>query len=166
VFQEVELSRSFMKLFTSCLLLIILVLSSVSAQKASKRSLVARLKNNAVADGCGCYFQYRGTPRNEQYYLFFSSIEDEEKTAWMNIEGQDVKLTLAKKMDPKGEVRVGSRSTRRYVADGTLVDATYVATKICKRDDESCESTDYSATFVVRKGAQVQTVKAVGGCGC
>jgi hypothetical protein len=83
-------------------LLTIVVIGTVSAQNASKRSLVARLKNNAVADGCGCYFQYRGTPRNEQYYLFFSPIEDAEKTAWMNIEGRDVKLTLARKMDPMG----------------------------------------------------------------
>jgi hypothetical protein len=143
-----------------------LTLGSVSAQNASKRSLVARLKNNAIADGCGCYFQYRGVPRNHQYYVFFSSIEDEENVAWMNIGGQDVKLTLARKTDPKGSVRVGSRSTRRYVADGISVDATYVATKVCGRDEESCESTDYSATLVVRKGDQVQTVKAVGGCGC
>lgn len=145
---------------------IMLTLGSVSAQNASQRSLVARLKNNAVADGCGCYFQYRGVPRNQQYYVFFSSIEDDEKAAWMNIDGQDVKLTLARKTDPKGSVRVGSRSTRRYVADDISVDATYVATKVCGRNDESCESTDYSATLVVKKGAKMQTVKAVGGCGC
>lgn len=155
-----------MKLFTSCLLLTIVVLGSVSAQNASKRGLVARLKNNAIADGCGCYFQYRGVPRNETYYLFFSSIEDDEKTAWMNIDGKDVKLTLVRKMDPKVRERVGSKSTRRYVTDGISVDATYVATRVCKRDDESCESTDYSGTFVVRKGDQMQIVKAVGGCGC
>ena len=155
-----------MRLFTSCMLLTIVILGSVSGQTASKRSLVARLKNNAVADGCGCYFQYRGAPGNRIYYLFFSSIEDEEKTAWMNIEGRDVKLTLAKKTDPRGRVRVGSRSTRRYVADDISVEATYVASKVCPRNDESCESTDYYATLVVRKGAQVQVVKAVGGCGC
>lgn len=125
------------------------------------------MKNTAIAKGCGCYFQYRGTPRNERYYLFFSPVEDAEKTAWMNIEGRDVKLTLVRKMDPKGRPRVGSRSTRRYVADDISVEATYIATKVCPPDDdETCESTDYSATLVVRKGAQEQTVKAVGGCGC
>lgn len=84
----------------------------------------------------------------------------------MNIEGRDVKLTLARKMDPRGRERVGSRSTRRYLADDISVEATYIATKVCKRDDESCESTYYSATLVVKKGARVQVVKAVGGCGC
>ncbi len=156
-----------MRLFTKCVFLTIVVLGTVSAQSASKRGLVANLKNNAVAEGCGCYFRFRGTPTNAQRYLFFSSIaEDDEKTAWMNIEGRDVKLSLAGKRDPKGRERVGNRSTRRYVADDISVEATYIATRVCKRDDDSCESTDYSATFVVRRGATTQVVKAVGGCGC
>jgi hypothetical protein len=156
----------FMRLFARWLVLTIFVLGTVSGQDASKRSLVARLSNNAIADGCGCYFQYRGTPKNEQYYLFFSSIEDAEKAAWMNIEGRDVKLKLTRKRDPTGRMRVGSKSTRRYVAGDISVEATYIATKVCERDDEACESTDYSATFAVRKGIRVQVVKAVGGCGC
>jgi hypothetical protein len=156
-----------MRPFARCLLLLIVVLGTVSAQNASKRSLVGRLKNTAIAKGCGCYFQNRGTPRNERYYLFFSPIEDAEKTAWMNIEARDVKLTLVRKTDPRGRPRVGSMSTRRYVADDISVEATYIATKVCPPDHiESCESTDYSATLVVRKGAQVQKVKVVGGCGC
>ena len=156
-----------MRLLSRCAILTVVVLSSVSAPNASKRGLVANLKNNAVADGCGCYFQFRGTPRNAQRYVFFSSIEqDDEKSAWMNVDGRDVKLVLAMKSDPKDRVRVGSRSTRRYVADDISVDATYIATKVCKRDDESCESTDYDATFVVKKGAKSQVVKAIGGCGC
>ncbi len=156
-----------MRLFTRCMFLTIVVLGTVSAQSASKRGLVANLKNNTVADGCGCYFQSRGTPQNAQRYLFFSSIaEDAEKTAWMNIEGRDVKLRLARKRDPKERERVGSRLTRRYVADDISVEATYIATRVCKRDDESCEVTDYSATLVVRKGARSQVVKALGGCGC
>ena len=155
-----------MRLFTSCVLLTIVVLGTVSAQSASKRGLVANLKNTAVAEGCGCYFRFRGTPKNAQRYLLFSSIENYEKTAWMNIEGRDVKLSLARKKDPKGKERVGSRSTRRYVADDISVEAAYTATRVCKRDDDSCESTDYSAILVVRKGARVQVVKAVGVCGC
>ena len=156
-----------MRLFPKSVFLTIVTLGTVFGQNASKRSLVANLKNNTVIDGCGCYFQVRGTTRNAQRYVLFSSIEeDDEKTAWMNIEGRDVKLSLARKMDPKNRGRVGSRSTRRYVAGDISVDATYIATRICKRDDESCESTDYSATLVVRKGARSQVVKAVGGCGC
>jgi hypothetical protein len=155
-----------LKLFTMCAFLTIVVLGTVFGQNASKRSLVANLKNSSVAEGCGCYFRFRGTPTNAQRYLFFSSIEDDEKTAWMNIEGSDVKLSLARKRGPTGSVRVGSRLTRRYVAEDISVDVTYIATRICKRDDEGCEVTDYSATLTVRKGARAQVVKAVGGCGC
>ena len=86
-----------------------LTVGSIPAQTASKRGLVANLKNNAIADGCGCYFQFRGVPRNAECYVFFSSIEDDEKTAWMNIGGRDVKLTLEKKTGLKGteQERVG-----------------------------------------------------------
>ncbi len=43
-----------MRLFTKCVFLTIVVLGTVSALSASKRGLVANLKNNTVADGCGC----------------------------------------------------------------------------------------------------------------
>ena len=162
-----ELSRSFfMRLFISSVLVTIALLGSVSEQNASKRGLVANLKNNAVADGCGCYFRFRGTPTNAGRYVFFSSIEDDEKAAWMNIDGRDLKLSLARRRDPKGKERVGSKSTRRYLSRDISVDATYIATRICGRDDESCESTEYSATLIVRHGHRTQVVEAAGGCGC
>ena len=155
-----------MRLFYILLLTAIVMMGTTLAQTASKRRLVANLKNNTVADGCGCYFRFRGTDENSQKYVFFSSIEDEEKTAWMNIGGADLKVRLVKKFDPKGTVRVGSKSTRQYTAGNVLVDATYVATEVCGRDDESCESTSYAATFVVKKGRAMQILKATGGCGC
>jgi hypothetical protein len=146
----------------------IVILSTVSGQTASKRGLVANLKNNAVADGCGCYFQFRGTPQNAERYIFFSSIEDDGKTAWMNIAGHDVKLTLTKEVGLKGkeEERVGSRSRATYRAGDVTVAGTYVVTKVCDPNDENCESTQYAATFSVRKGSRSQVVKAVGSCGC
>lgn len=67
-----------MGLFTRHVLLAIVVLGSVSAQRASKRGLVAILKNNAVADGCGCYFSFRGTPPSAERCVFSSSIDDEK----------------------------------------------------------------------------------------
>lgn len=155
-----------MGLFTRCVFLTIVVLSTVFSQNASKRGLVATLKDNAIAEGCGCYFKFRGTPRNTERYLFFSSVEeDDERTAWMNIEGRNVKLSLARKKDAKRE-RVGSRSTRSYVADDISVEATYITTKFCKQADEHCESTEYDASFLVKKGSKSQVVKAIGSCGC
>ena len=156
-----------MRLFCILLLAAITLLGTTFAQTASKRRLVANLKNNTVADGCGCYFRFPGTDENSQKYIFFSSIEeDDENTAWMNIGGEDLKVRLVKKFDPKAIVRVGSKSTRQYAAGNILVDVTYVATEVCGRNDESCESTSYAATFVVKKGKAMQTLKATGGCGC
>jgi hypothetical protein len=155
-----------MKPFLAILFATMLLVVSIAGQTASKRGMVANLENQRVADGCGCYFRFRGTPVTADQYMFFSSIEDDEKSAWMNIDGRDVKLQLTKKVDaPRGE-RVGMRSTRRYEAEDVFVDATYVVTRVCRRNDESCESTGYAATFVLRKGSKRQLAKAVGSCGC
>lgn len=158
----------FMKPFLMFLLTAGLLLANAAGQSASKRKLIGNLQNTAVADGCGCYFQFRDSPRDSQQHLFFSSIDEEaEKTAWMNIEGRDVKLALATKTSPKGKERIGSRLTRRYVGEKQIVvDATYITTRVCKPNEESCESTQYVATFTVRKGKKRQVVRAVGSCGC
>lgn len=145
-------------------LLTVAVYSAGSSQTQQRR-LVGNLRNNAVADGCGCYFQFRGTPQNIDKYVFFSGIED-EKTAWMNIAGRDVKLLLKKEVAPKTRERVGSRTTVEYAGGDVTVSGTYIATAVCDPNDESCESTQYSATFVVRKGKRSEVVKAVGSCGC
>ncbi|CAN5637551.1 hypothetical protein BH20ACI3_BH20ACI3_16490 [soil metagenome] len=68
-----------MRFFTKCVFLTIVVPGTVCAQSASKRVLVANLKNNTVADGCGCYFKFRGTPRNAERYLFVSSAEEDDE---------------------------------------------------------------------------------------
>ena len=154
-----------MRLFAMCAILMIVIQGTVAAQDASKRSLVARLKNVGAED-CGCSFQRPGPPQNKMYYLFFSRKADAEKIAWMNIDGNDVKLTLVRKTDPRGKARAGSKWTRRYVAEGISVEATYIASQVCKGNFENCDWAKYFATFVVRKGDRTQVVKAVGECGC
>lgn len=156
-----------MRLFIESVVLTLVVLGSVSAQSASKRGLVTNLKNNAVADGCGCYFRFRATLANADRYIFYSSIDD-DKTAWMNIGGRDVKLTLEREVGLKGkeEERVGSRSSATYAFGDIRVSGTYIVTRVCDPNDEDCESTQYDVTFVVKKGRRAQVVKAVGSCGC
>ena len=143
---------------------------ALAPSQVRPRPLVRNLKNNSVADGCGCYFQFRGTPDSAERYIFFSSIEnDGNEFAWMNIDGQDVKLTLKGKSGPfwiQQRERPGNRSTVKYVAENITVNGTYITTKVCPRNDENCESTDYNVTFIVRKGARSQVVKAKGSCGC
>ena len=150
-----------------CILLVTMIclLGTGSAQRASKSRLVGNLMGKNLVDGCGCEFQFRGTKRNSEKYMFAESIEAKNSSPWMNIDGRDVVLRVIK--DWKlGKERVGSRSVRKFAAAGISVTATFIATRVCAAADESCESSDYNATFVVKKGGRVETVKAFGTCGC
>ncbi|MGI8733227.1 MAG: hypothetical protein ACR2LM_07985 [Pyrinomonadaceae bacterium] len=150
-----------------CILLIISVflLGTSLAQEASKPRLVGNFTRKGLGDGCGCYFRFRGAGRDSEQYIFAEPVDD-EKIAWMNIGGRNVRLKLVKEQSAGDRERVGSRWTRTFVSNDITVTSTYVATRVCAPEDESCESTDYTATFVVRKGKLAQTVKALGYCGC
>jgi hypothetical protein len=126
---------------------------------------IGSIKNSNVVDGCGCYF-YPPSERGKRFgkYIFMAELNEED--AWMNIGGEDVKLGLFDSSKPKARLRVGDSSYRKYMAGGLRVRADYVVTDICKPDDESCESTGYTATFTVTKNGRRRIVKAEGGCGC
>jgi len=132
-----------------------------------QKSLVGNIQNSRIPDGCGCYFRFRHISPDAEKYIFFSSVEENaEKEAWMNLDGRDTKLELVWKKDGNRRERIGNRSSRKYAAGGIVVNAVYVITAVCRRNDENCESTDYAATFTVKKGKRTQIVKAIGGCGC
>ncbi len=143
------------------------ILGTVSAQTVSKRSLVGNLKQS-VTGGCGCYFQFRGTPRSAERYIFFWPIVEDDKMALMNIAGCDLELKLESEEGPLGKERerVGSRSTARFGLGDVKVRVTLITTRVCDPNDEDCASADYNATFTVTKGTRSQLVKAVGSCGC
>ena len=151
-----------------CILLVTMIslLGTSSAQRASKSRLVGNLTGKNLVDGCGCEFQFHGTGRNSKKYMFAESIEDRKSSPWMNIDGRDVVLRVSKDWEPGVKESVGSRSVRTFAAAGISVRATFIATRVCADTDESCESSDYNATFVVKKGRRVETVKAFGTCGC
>ena len=145
-----------------------LIVFVTAASPAPQKHRIANIRNKQIPDGCGCYFQFVGPKHGgSEDYMFFASVEEEaEKVGWVNIDGRDMKLSLVSKTDPKGNERVGSRSTRKYVGPGIVLEATYVATRVCRRNDENCESTDYAATFKIAVQGEVQVIKASGGCGC
>lgn len=133
--------------------------------KPSRKPIISRIKDDKVLDGCGCYFSY---PPEDRWrfprYVFSSDFHEEN--AWMNIDGQDIKLKLRQSTRPKGKEKIGSRLTRTYVASGIKVSVLYITTRLCQPGDENCESIDYNATITVTKGGRKQTVKLKGGCGC
>ncbi|MGI8918759.1 MAG: hypothetical protein ACR2H6_09160 [Pyrinomonadaceae bacterium] len=151
-----------MQKLTICVLLMLVLstLGTTAAQNASKRMLVGNLNRNF--DGCGCFFKFRGTRKNSPKVMF---AEFGQNNAWMNIDGRDVQLKLVKEIRGERE-RVGSNWTRTIAVRDISVTSTYVATRVCAPNDETCESTDYDATFVVKKGRRSQTVRAFGWCGC
>lgn len=92
--------------------------------------------------------------------------EGADADPWMNIAGRDVRLKRINESSRAPREGVGSRHMKTFVADDISVTGTYVATRVCPDRDENCESHEYNATFVVKKGKRAETVKAVGWCGC
>jgi len=129
-------------------------------------TMVGIIKNSDVMQGCGCYFNpATETNRGSTRYVFLASLEAGQN-AWMNIDGKDVKLRLIKSVDPKGQIKVGKRSTGQYASGDIVVNVEKVVTGVCPPKDEDCEVTDYEATISITKGNRAQTAKAKGGCGC
>jgi hypothetical protein len=137
-----------------------------TSAKASPPFEVGDIRDPSVVEGCGCYFQLPAEHRKKRSdkYVFMEEIGDEG--AWMNIDGRDMKLKLIG--STKGWVGgVGTRSHERFRASGIAVRVDFVVTGVCRPDDESCESTDYDATFTVTKAGRKRTIiKAKGICGC
>jgi eukaryotic-like serine/threonine-protein kinase len=128
-------------------------------------SLVGIIRNAGVVDGCGCYFNPAAEQEpNSTRYVFLADMDEEN--AWMNIDAKDVKLRLVGRTDAPGDLKVGSRFSRRYAAGQVTVSVESVVTRVCPPDDEGCEVTDYGSTIVVTKDNRTQTIKASGGCGC
>jgi hypothetical protein len=82
----------------------------------------------------------------------------------MNINGRDVQLKLIRQSNGSG--RIGSKDTLTYVAGNIRVVANWVVTRVCRPDDESCESTGYKGTFVIERGSSRLVVEVLGDCGC
>src|SRR4051812_6359730 len=68
--------------------------------KPPQPSLIGPIKDESVEDNCGCRFGY--PPKGNisiPAYVFLTSYDIE--TAWMNIDGQDVRLQLAQTTELK-----------------------------------------------------------------
>lgn len=152
---------------TLTLFLAILFLFSASIiVSAQRKGMVGILDMSDRADGCGCYFSFNKADDRARRLVFFASHEGNGNTAWMNIDGRDVRLRLVKETKPKEKIRVGSRYTSRYAAGDVTLDVIRVVTWLCPPRDEGCEITKYSTTITIRKGSRTQVVRTVGSCGC
>lgn len=131
-----------------------------SPGKKSKEHLIGYIRNEDLVDMCGCAFEHLTRTRG---YTFSSDGEGRE--AWMNIDGEDVKLKLTGATRAKSE-RIGSRYTEEYEASGIHVRIVRVVNRLCLPYSPDCETTGYDVTITVSKGGRTETVKAKGQCGC
>lgn len=130
---------------------------------------VANLIDLSMVEGCGCYFQLPAESKSRTKYVFFSKINgggDNEKVAWMNIDGRDIKLKLVDSSRDSTRREIGMRLYRKYKAENIDVQADYIVTRVCPPSNPACEETLYKATFTVNSGARRQILKAKGSCGC
>ena len=136
---------------------------TTSLDQPSAAPRIANIKDSNLVGGCGCYFQSLMESKRRSNKFIFGLGMDEEN-AWMNIDGKDVKLTLVSSSKDSVE-RAGTRS-ETYRANGIGVRVDYVVTRVCKPNDENCESTGYAATFSVTNGGRKWAIKGRGSCGC
>src|SRR5262249_17925193 len=109
-----------------------------AAQKTTVNNLIGTLKNGTIVDGCSCSLQtpkdYKNPSSNR--YILLSDID--EKEAYINLDGKDVKLKLVSRVDYKGKARVDKKFSRKYTAGNVTLFVEYVITSVCAPKDEEC----------------------------
>lgn len=138
---------------------VISVLVSVSCL-AGQAELIAKVRDQGFVRGCS----WTATAPSLGNGVIFLAERDESKII-MNIDGADVQLEVLKK---SGKLQVeGDVLERTYGAPGIEVKARYKVTYDCSASaSESCEVTEFTATFQVRKDGRTQTIQAAGSSGC
>lgn len=123
--------------------------------------MIGYIKDENLVDMCGCAYARANTAPG----LTFLS-DGEVKEAWMNIDGQDVKLKLTHFQGSKRRARIGSTYRETFAADGIKVSIVRTVNRLCIPYSPDCETTGYNITITVKKGGRTETVKARGQCGC
>ena len=119
--------------------------------------LIGYVGKDHSLDGCGCAYYLQSDSSRRQVYSF---VED----PWMNIDGEDVRLTRIKTVSvPKGPVKKGQRTTENLVGGDAKIT---IVTVVTKGPSDSNEGSDYTGTITVVKNGREQTVKIAGFCGC
>lgn len=133
----------------------------VAAGQSKLIGLVGDDKSRNIS-GCGCYLKPASTP-DEQRYYFLTVSGDDGFTAWMNIDGRDVKLSLESTTARPEHEHKGDTTTEVYKGGGATVQVILVITEEIPPGGKIIF---HSADIKVTKGKRTQTVKAVGDCGC
>lgn len=136
------------------------VSSAQSQLKPAKTPLIGYIKNEDLVDMCGCTFAHRSNSPGSTF-----AADASGETAWMNIDGEDVKLKLTHFGGSKVH-KIGSRYTETYEADGVKALLVRTVNRLCIPYGPECETTGYNVSITVSKDNRRATVKAKGQCGC
>lgn len=119
----------------------------------------------SISSGCNCTMQFPADYRAQNQRAIF--IDDYEGSAYMNIDGRDVKLKLTTPSHLRKRIkRVGDRSSDVWVADGVRVRVDWIGSKVCKPIELDCEVTWYAATITLTRKGHSAIAKTKGTCGC
>lgn len=130
----------------------------------TQKLTLGNLKGDDYA-GCGCSLQTLAeakNPRSMKIVLW----SDDEKTAVFNVNGKDTIFKRTKKGKRPARVKIGSRFSDEYAANGITIKIDYITTRVCLPNEEECEATFYDATVTATKGKLKTIMKTKGACGC
>jgi hypothetical protein len=145
---------------------LLLLLVAVSLNASARGPVLGYLQESELEIGCGCSFHVPAADKYQGNRILYWQDPD---PARMRLNGQLVKLAVGKPRSsapPSSRERIGDRVSYKLSGDGVKVTALCRATRVCDAKDESCESTEYSAstTAVTAKGRVKVQAWAV--CGC
>jgi hypothetical protein len=153
--------------FLLCIGAILLITAGSLAQsRGEKNSSIAspsvgNIRNTSVVEGCSCSLS-RG--KNSIKYVFLSDYE--KKSAWINVDGRDIKLKFAGTTQIRRRNRPdrrGDKFTDKWGSPGVTVRIDYIVTAPMT---DGNEATDYATTITVTKNGKGRSIIATGNCGC
>ena len=124
------------------------------------------LQEKEIDYGCGCSFHALGSVPDITNMLLMWEFLGPAK---MRIDGQLAHFEVsAPKIfrKPESIERVGDRTVFKLRSGLWTATVDCRATKVCARDDDSCESTSYVGTLLVSSAKNRKLIKVQGVCGC
>ena len=112
--------------------------------------------------------RYKHTPRqknpaNGKRSFFFQELGPEEKVAYLNLDGKDVKFERVKEGKRPDEDKVGSTYSDIFKYKDITLTIRYTVSKLpCPE----CEGTDYDVVVMATRRNYTVAEKGYGSCGC
>ena len=144
----------------------LLVLGALAFNASGAEVQLEKLNDSELDRGCGCSFHVPASAKSQGTRVL---QWQDPGPAKVRIAGVLHHLTVSEpkvSTPPDRRARVGDRLSYSLAGQGIAVVASCRATTACKEDDDSCESTEYSATISLTTASGKSQIKAWAICGC